>query len=32
MEETARTYRYLDSGEIDEMSKSSAKAKQGPKK
>ena len=31
MEATARTYRYLDSGEIEEMRKS-AKAKQGPKK
>jgi type IV pilus assembly protein PilO len=32
MEATARTYRYLDSGEIDEMRKNAAKAKQGPKK
>src|SRR5215213_7519873 len=31
MEATARTYRYLDSGEIEDMRKS-AKAKQGPKK
>jgi type IV pilus assembly protein PilO len=32
MEATARTYRYLDSGEIEEMRKNAAKAKQGPKK
>src|SRR5678815_2175398 len=32
MEATARTYRYLDSGEIDEMRKNAAKAKPGPKK
>jgi type IV pilus assembly protein PilO len=32
MEATARTYRYLDSSEIEEMRKNAAKAKQGPKK
>ena len=31
MEATARTYRYLDSGEIEEMRKNAAKAKLGPK-
>jgi len=32
MEATARTYRYLDTGEIENLRKSAAKAKQGPKK
>ena len=32
MEATARTYRYLDTGEIEDLRKSAAKAKQGPKK
>ena len=32
MEATARTYRYLDSGEIDELKKNAVKAKPGAKK
>jgi type IV pilus assembly protein PilO len=32
MEATARTYRYLDASEIDEIKKNAAKAKQGAKK
>jgi type IV pilus assembly protein PilO len=32
MEATARTYRYLDSTELDEMKKNAAKAKAGGKK
>ena len=32
MEATARTYRYLDAAEIEEMRKSAAKAKAGAKK
>jgi type IV pilus assembly protein PilO len=32
MEATARTYRYLDSNELEEIKKNAAKAKAGAKK